>query len=72
MAAGSKLVLTFEAGDGSPFVHVYNYADPEATAADVKALVNGIIANGSIFARIPVTAKSAEIVSMTEKEISLS
>lgn len=72
MAAGTKLVLTFENASGSSVSMSYNYADSSADVADVKALVNGIIANGSIFVNVPVTAKGAKRVTTTETEYDLS
>lgn len=68
----TKLVLTFAGSNGTTATHNFNYADPEATTASVKALVNGIIANGSIYANVPVTAKSAKVVTTTETAYDLS
>lgn len=50
---GVKLVLTFETSNGKNVIFTYNHAKPSATAAQVKALMNGIIANGSIFSTVP-------------------
>ncbi|MBQ3653675.1 MAG: DUF2922 family protein [Synergistaceae bacterium] len=72
MAAGTKLVLTFVGSSGNTISSTFNYADPEATAANVKALMNGMIANGSIYANVPVTAKSAKTVTTTENAYDLS
>ena len=68
---GSRLVLTFGTSD-STTTHSFSYANADATAANVKALANGIIANGSIYAKIPLTAKSAKIVTTTETDYNLS
>ncbi len=57
----AKLVLEF-AGTGSDVKFSYNYADNNITTANVKALMNGLIANGSIFENPPVSAKSAKII----------
>ncbi len=67
-----KLVLTFAGSNGTITTHSYNYANPDAAAANVKALVNGIIANGSIYANVPQIAKSAKTVTTTEKAYDLS
>lgn len=40
----------------------FPYADDEASVADVKALADGIITNGTIFERVPVTKISAAFI----------
>ena len=72
MAESTKLVFGFETSTGKSMTLSYNYAKPAASAANVKALANGIIANGSIFANVPVTAKSAKNVTTSEHEYDLS
>ena len=72
MAEGTKLVLGFENSTGNAVSLSYNYAKPSATLANVKALMSGIIANGSIFENVPVTAKSAKTVTTTENVYDLS
>ena len=68
----SKLVMTFADANGDDVIMSYGYIDAEAPVSDIKALVNGIVANGSIFTNVPVTAKGAKIVTTTETEVSLS
>ena len=68
----SKLVMTFAGSTGAEHSMTYNYVDDETPSSAVKALVNGIIANGSIFANVPVTAKGAKIVTTTETVFDLS
>ena len=58
----TKLVMTFAASNGSELSMSYAYIDPEVPSSAVKALVNGIIANGSIFSNVPLSAKTATIV----------
>ncbi len=72
MASGVKLVLGFETAAGKSMTLTYNYAKPSATTAQVKALMNGIITNGSIFAAVPATAKSATQVVTEENSYDLS
>ncbi len=72
MASGVKLVLGFETAEGKSMTLTYNHAKPSATAAQVKALMEGIITNGSIFSTAPVTAKSATKVVTEESEYDLS
>ena len=69
--ATSKLVLEFEGTKGD-VKFSYNYADPDVTLARVKALTQGLITNGSIFANQPLTAKSAKIVTTTETDYDIS
>ena len=45
---------------------IYNYARPSLSLANIKALMNGIIANGSIFNTVPFEAVSAKEVTTTE------
>ncbi|MBQ7215559.1 MAG: DUF2922 family protein [Synergistaceae bacterium] len=71
MASAAKLLLTF-AGTNGDVNFLYSYANPEAASAKVKALMNGLIANGSIFENPPVTAKSAKIITTTTTEYDLS
>ena len=70
MAAKAKLVLDF-AGTNGDVSFSYNYADDEASTASIKALVNGLIANGSIFENPPVTAKNAKVITTTTSEYNL-
>lgn len=66
MAASTKIVMEFEAESGKTVTMSYGYASPSASASDVKALVTGLITNGSIFLDPPVSAKSAKLVKTTE------
>ncbi len=72
MASGTKLVLGFQNAAGTSMTLSYNHVKASATTANVKALMNGIIANGVIFANVPVVAKSAKLVTTTEDEYDLS
>lgn len=65
MASGTKLELVFGTSSGSVTMN-FNYADPDASTEDVTALMNGIIANGAIFEKVPTSIKSASIVEITE------
>ena len=68
----AKLVLTFLDAESKNMKLSYSQMDNEAEASDVRAAVQTIITNGSIFATVPVSAKSAKMVITTENEISLS
>ena len=72
MAAGTKLVLGFETSSGSTTTFTFNYAKPTATLTNVKSAMSSITSNGSIFTNVPVTSKSAKLVTTTEQEYDLS
>lgn len=72
MADSNKLVLVFNGSTGKETTITFNYADPEVEAADVRALVTGILANGSIFDTVPLSAVSAKLVQTTETVYTLS
>lgn len=66
MAVGTFLKLKFGTMSGEK-TFTYKYGDEEATSANINALMDGIIANGSIFKNPPLTKISAvcEITSQT-------
>lgn len=72
MAAGTTLVITFVDGNSKERNFSFKYAKPAVTDAQAKTLVQTIIANGSIFTHIPVTAKSAKLVTTTETAMDIS
>ncbi|MBQ6774533.1 MAG: DUF2922 domain-containing protein [Synergistaceae bacterium] len=67
-----KLVLTFTDREGKNMSLSYSHVSAELEATDVKALMTGIITNGSIFASTPVTAKGAKVVTTSEDDIDIS
>ncbi len=72
MANVSTLVINYSGQAGGSVKFSYKYADPETPIATVKALINGLIANGSIFENPPVTTTSAKLVTQTEANYDLS
>ena len=72
MAAGTKLVCTFGTSNGGTEIFTFNYADAGATAANIKALMNAIITNGSIFAKVPTVIRDAKTVTTSEHVYDLS
>lgn len=72
MAAGTRLELTFNNSAGKKIIFSFNYAKPAVSTANVKALMNSIITNGSIFTSVPTEAVSAKCVTVTENEYDLS
>lgn len=67
----AKLVMECYDSNRSTVKFSYNHADEEVTTANVRALMNGLIANGSIFEKVPASAKSAKLVVTTESEFQL-
>lgn len=71
MAITNKLSLTFATQTGSSSTLSFKYANPNVASAKVKALINGIISNGSLWANVPVSAKSAKIVIIDEEKFDI-
>lgn len=66
-----RLKIVFDAQSGT-VTHNYSYVNPEASAANIRALANGIVTNNSIYAKPPLSVKSATIITTTETPIALS
>lgn len=71
MAAGTKLILRFGTTSGEKNF-TFNYGDANTAVSDIKALMNAMIANGSIFRYPPVTAISARAQVTTETTFDIS
>ena len=72
MAAGTKLVIQYGTQDGESVNHTWNYIDPSVTTQNVQGLIQSTLSSGSIFAKVPVLAKSAKLVTTTETDIAVS
>ena len=72
MAAGTKIVLSFGNASGNTVNYSYNYGNSEALASDVKAAMNAMITNGSIFRNVPTSIKAAKAIVTSETEFDLS
>ena len=68
----AKLKLEFYDSNSKAFSQTYNYISPSATTANVKALMNAILSNGSIFATVPEEMKNAVLITTTETTYDLS
>lgn len=68
----TKLVLKFADAESKEISHSFSNADKNAQPTNVKALANGMVANGDIYTRVPVTVKSASIVTTTTTPIDIS
>ena len=71
MAAGTKLVITFLDAYNAERNFSFSYVKYNATNASVKSAIQAIITNGSIFTHVPVSVKSAKMVTTTEQGIVL-
>lgn len=71
MAAGTKFVLRFGTASGEKNF-IYNHGNSEVNPASVKAAMQAIITNGSIFRYVPLTMISAKAQVTTETEYDLS
>ena len=74
MATTSTLKMTFVASNGGNTSLSYANSKDAGTlsSTNVKALMEGIIANGAIFENVPVSMKSAEITKKETTAIDLS
>ena len=72
MATSTKLLLNFLKSNGNEMGLTYNYANPSASRTDIKALMQGIVANGAIFENTPAAIRSAKIVTTETTDVDLS
>ena len=68
----TKLVMDFKDTNNDTVRISYNYVDPDVSTENVKALVQGLITNGTYFVKPPVAASMAKLVTTTETNIDLS
>ena len=66
MAAGVRLVLTFQCQDGKEHDFGFQYAKAEPTDNQISTILQAMITNGSIFQYQPVTATAAKTVVTSE------
>ena len=71
MASGTRLDLTFVNDNGNSVTYKYNYINSEVDSLSVKALMQGMITNGSVFTNPLVTKKSATIITNRETAINI-
>lgn len=71
MAAGTKLQLQFETMGGLK-TWSFSRANPGVTKANVQALVQSMIANGTIFENQPIRIREAKTVTTSENVYDLS
>lgn len=66
MATVTRLYLTFTRNNDTTMSVSYNYVKNDISVENVKALMEGIVANGDIFERTPAAIKGARIVTTEE------
>lgn len=71
MADGTKLQLTFRDATAATRKWNFSNADNSVTRQEVKALMQGMITNGSIYKYPPVTAVSAHLVTTSTEPINI-
>ena len=63
------LILTFVGANGSDVIFSFPYFDTNTTTTRIKALVDGLITNGSIFENPPVQLKTTRFVEFQDYDI---
>lgn len=71
MAGGTNLKLKFDTMSGSK-TWTFKYAKPSAGSANVKALAQAMITNGSIYDTVPIAIREIKEVTTTENVYDLS
>lgn len=71
-ATSTELKLYFLKSNGNEMSMTVKYARQDASNANIKALMQGIIANGAIFENTPVALKAAKIVTTETTDVDLS
>jgi len=72
MATSTKLSLSFMKSNGDSINFTYSNAKNNVTAANVKSLMEGMVANGDIFEKVPAAIKSATIITTERTAVDLS
>lgn len=72
MAISTKLKLGFTKSNGDSVSMSYANIKQDVSAANVKSLMEGIVANGSIFEKVPAAIKSALIITTEQTAVDLS
>ena len=71
MTETSKLKLVFADATGNDLSFTLQHANKSVSGAEVKALMNGMISNGTIYETAPVAITSATMITTTETEINV-
>lgn len=68
MASGTRLKFVFDTADGTT-THNINYANADATSTNINAAAQAFITNGSMFTKVPLSIKSATMITTTETDV---
>ncbi len=72
MATSTKLVTKYLKSDGTSISQTLKNVKQTATAPQIKSYVNAVVANGEIFAKKPVSVKSAQMQVIETTDVDLS
>lgn len=68
----SRIVCKFKNLEGKALSKSFNYAKADVTDANVKTLMDAIIANGSdVFDDVPTQKTSAQVITTTTKDLDI-
>lgn len=67
----SKLRLTMKDTSDEKMFFNFNHADPDAQAADVKALGTALVTNKAMFERQPASLEAADFITTEVTPVSL-
>lgn len=67
MASGTRIKFVFNTADGTT-THSINYANIDATQANITACANAFITNGSMFEKVPLSVKEVTMITTTETD----
>ena len=67
----NSLKASFEDSAGKQITSTYNYVKDSVTDAQVKALMQGMVANNDIYANPPIAIVKAEIVTTVTRAVNL-
>ena len=72
MATTNKLQLKFKDNEGKTVSFNFNYVKANATAANIKALMNSMISNTDIWQKTLLLKASANIITTTTTAVDIS
>ncbi len=70
-ATATKLSIGFSIGNNKTATFNYKYAKASMTEAQAQALASGIVTNGSIFKKVPLSVKSIKLIETDTTEFNV-
>lgn len=61
-ATATKLSITCSIGNNKTAAFTYKYAKASMTEQQAQALASGLVTNGSIFKKVPLSVKSIKLI----------